>query len=217
MNCCVAPTVTVGFAGDTAIELSVEVAAVTVTAAVPLTPLCEAVTVVEPAAAAVTIPEVLTPAMLELAVAQEAVEVTSPVVPSEYVPVAVNCCVPPTAILAVAGETAMVCSVFCPPVEPEPEEQPAKITASVVTARASEGTRAGRRRLFIVPRGDSGAELVIGQRGGLQVGGWRRRDLLWRLPGKAVHLLREKIHKRSQLPSAKFKKRAQLISARMPV
>ena len=66
----------------TAMELSVGAAAATVMVAVPLKPLMDAVTVVEPEATALTRPPVLTVATAELAVAQVAVEVTLAVEPS---------------------------------------------------------------------------------------------------------------------------------------
>jgi hypothetical protein len=72
------------------IEESVGAPGVTVRLALPLTPLMVAVTVVVPAAAAVARP-VLTVATLVEELLQLAVEVTSPVEPSDHVPVAVNC------------------------------------------------------------------------------------------------------------------------------
>jgi hypothetical protein len=72
-----------------------------------------AVMVVEPAAIDVASPAVLivaTPVFEELHVTDD---VISFVVLSEYVPVAVNCCVAPVAMLALAGATVMETSVGC--------------------------------------------------------------------------------------------------------
>jgi hypothetical protein len=70
-----------GVAGVTAMELSVLAAAVTVSAAVPVAPLKAALTVDDPAAAAVAMPAALTLATEVLELPQVAVEVTSAVVP----------------------------------------------------------------------------------------------------------------------------------------
>lgn len=66
---------------------------VTVSEAVPTTPLAEALIVVEPLETGEASPElemIATPVTLEL---QDALLVTSPTVPSEKVAEAVNCCV----------------------------------------------------------------------------------------------------------------------------
>lgn len=107
VNCCVAPVLTLADAGVTAREASVAVEDATVTLDVPLKPFIEAVTVVVPAAAPVTSPPALTEATLVLAVTHVAFEVISAVEPSLYFAVAVNCCVPPTLMLAVAGASVM--------------------------------------------------------------------------------------------------------------
>ena len=81
MNCCVALTAILGVAGVTAIEESVGgAAAVTVSAAVPFTPLSEAVIVVDPAATAVARPAALIVAVAVLELVHVAVEVTLAVV-----------------------------------------------------------------------------------------------------------------------------------------
>jgi hypothetical protein len=102
-----------GLVGVIAMETSV--AGVTVSVAVPETLPDVAVIVVEPAATDVTLP--LEPAALLMA-ATAAVDdfhitvvVRSCVVLSEYVPVAVNCCVVPGAMLGLVGLTAMDTSV----------------------------------------------------------------------------------------------------------
>ncbi|HTU49520.1 MAG TPA: hypothetical protein VMF56_02945, partial [Acidobacteriaceae bacterium] len=82
VNCCVAPAVMLGVAGVTEMAVIVFVAAVTVSMAVPLIPLSEAVTEVVPAATAVVIPAefiVATPALADI---QVAVDVTFAVEPS---------------------------------------------------------------------------------------------------------------------------------------
>jgi hypothetical protein len=83
---------------------------VTVRVAVPFTPLRVAVRVVEPAATPVASPDGAV-ATVGFELVQVAVVVTFPVVPSLYVAVAANCWVAPTAILAVAGVTAIEVSV----------------------------------------------------------------------------------------------------------
>jgi hypothetical protein len=85
---------------------------VTVNVAAPLTLLNEAVTVVDPAVTPVVSPAALIVATAVFATVHVAVADTSAVVPSLYVPVALNFCVAPTAMLAVPGETDIVVSVF---------------------------------------------------------------------------------------------------------
>jgi hypothetical protein len=118
VNCCVVPTDTVAVAGVIAIDFSVAVAAGTVSVAVPLKPLAEAVTVVDPAATAVAIPPELTVATAVLELVHVAVAVTSAVELSLYVAVALNCCVFPAATLEVEGETVTPVIVFVRPVVP---------------------------------------------------------------------------------------------------
>jgi hypothetical protein len=85
----------------------VERMGVTVRVAVPLTPLRDAVIVAEPAAAALARPEVFTAATAVFELVQLTLPVRSAVVPSLYLPVAVNCWVVIAAMLTVAGETVM--------------------------------------------------------------------------------------------------------------
>jgi hypothetical protein len=94
-------------AGEIAIDFSVFAVAVTVSVAVPLTPLSDAVTVDEPAATPVATPAALIVAIEVFALLHVTVEVTFAVELSLYVAVAVNCCVAPTAILAALGDTAI--------------------------------------------------------------------------------------------------------------
>ena len=82
VNCWVAPTAMVVVAGDTAMEVSVFGAAETMRSALPLTPSRVAVTVVEPAARAVTMPEAVIFATAGLVSVQAADAVTSWVEPS---------------------------------------------------------------------------------------------------------------------------------------
>src|SRR5579859_7619029 len=96
---------TLAVAGVTAMEVTV--LAVTVSVAVPVTPLTVAVIGVVPAATPVARPAALTVATVGFALAQIAVAVMLAVVPSLYVAVAVNCCVAPTWTLAVTGITAI--------------------------------------------------------------------------------------------------------------
>jgi hypothetical protein len=106
VNCCVRPFAIIVLAGVTAIDTSV--AAVTVSVAVLLvTPLDAAVMFEAPRATPVAKPELV---IVAIPVADEfhvALAVKSAVLESVYVPVAVNCCVRPFAIVALAGVTAI--------------------------------------------------------------------------------------------------------------
>jgi hypothetical protein len=112
VNCSVAPAATLALGGETAIDVTVFVAAGTVSVAIPAMPLTEAVMVVEPAAIAVASPAELIVATAAFAAVQLAIAVTLAVEPSLYVAIAVNCCVPPAATLALGGESVMDESVF---------------------------------------------------------------------------------------------------------
>lgn len=104
VNCFVVPTAIVEFAGVTAIETSV--AALTVREALPVTPPEVALMVVLPAPTAVAKPETLiaaTPGVEDDHVS----EVSNCVLPSSKLPTALNCWVVPSAIVGVAGLTAM--------------------------------------------------------------------------------------------------------------
>lgn len=106
-------------AGETAIDVTVFVAAGTVSVALPLTLPTAAVIVVEPAATAFAMPDVLIVATAVFASDQLADAVTSAVDPSLYVPVAVNCSAAPIEMSAVAGDVAIVISVFVGLMEPD--------------------------------------------------------------------------------------------------
>ena len=105
MNCLVADTATLGAAGVTEIELNV--AEVTVNWVLPDVAPEVAVIVVVPAAAPVATPAVLTVATPVSDELQVTDAVISPVVPSEYVPMAVNCWVASAAMVWFAGVTAI--------------------------------------------------------------------------------------------------------------
>jgi hypothetical protein len=99
VNCCVVPLAMLGLDGVTAIDTRVTISGYTVSVVYTVLPSNDAVMVQLPPATAVAIP-LLTPALLIVATAvfdelQVAEDVTFGVVPSEYVPVAVNCCVDP--------------------------------------------------------------------------------------------------------------------------
>ena len=91
VNCTVAPTITLGVAGPTAMEVTVLDTVPTFKVAVPVIPLSDAVTVVEPEDLAVARPVELMVATDVAATAHVAVELTSADEPSLYFAVAVNC------------------------------------------------------------------------------------------------------------------------------
>ena len=93
MNCCVVPLGIDGFAGVTATET--RVAGPTVNVVLPVTPPEVALTWEVPCAVALARPPAVMVATAVLEDTQVAELVTSTIDPSEYVPVAVNCCVPP--------------------------------------------------------------------------------------------------------------------------
>ena len=115
VNCLVVPLTMLGLVGVTAMDTSV--AGVTVNVVDPDILPDVAVIVVEPAAAEVASP--LEPAALLMAATTAADEfqvasvVRSCVVLSENVPVAVNCCFVPSAMLGLAGVIARETSVAC--------------------------------------------------------------------------------------------------------
>ena len=105
VNCWVAPPGMFGLAGVTAREDSVE--EVTVRVVFPETVPTLAVMVAVPAARAVARPLLLTVATVVSEELQETWVVISPLGPIANVPVAVNCWVAPTDMVALAGLTAM--------------------------------------------------------------------------------------------------------------
>jgi hypothetical protein len=100
-----------GFAGVTAMDEMVFVAAVTVSVAVALTLFAVALMVVVPAATAVASPAVLMVATVVFDELHVTPLVSVPVVPSLYVAVAVNCCVPPMVTLGAVGESEIAVTV----------------------------------------------------------------------------------------------------------
>jgi hypothetical protein len=116
VNCCVAPTAIEAVAGATATVATGT--NVTVSVAVPVFPSLVAVMVAVPTATAVATPVALfTVAMLTLLVDQVTVRPVS-MLPLESFGVAVNCCVPPMAIEAVAGATVTDATGAGPAVTP---------------------------------------------------------------------------------------------------
>ncbi len=110
VNCCVRPFAIVGVAGVTAIDCSV--AAVTVsTSTGEVTPLRLAVMLLVPTATPVANPAAVMVAAAVFDEFQVTCAVTFGRQLSLYVPVAVNCCVRPFAIVGFAGVTAIDCSV----------------------------------------------------------------------------------------------------------
>ena len=205
------PALIFAVAGVTAMELSVGdagVLAFTVMEAVPLTPFCVPVMVVEPAATAVTRPLVLTVAMAELALAHVACELMSAVEESLYVAVAENCCVPPTVRLADAGESPIVLRVLAGVgdggaalLEPQPE----RAVASVAATTAMQRVNIDRPRRSIEPSGVSGAQFFIRKRcqGLGLLKRKRRRGLLWRPPRNIRSIAARGNHDCSQSASSR--------------
>src|SRR5579859_935482 len=146
VNCCVAPTFKcAGVAGVTAIEVREKT--VSVTAGVDVTPACDAVICVVPAATPVARPVAEIVAVAVVPEFQVTVADMSDEVPSLNVPVAVNCCVAPTFKCAgVAGVTAIEVSVFAGgcliPLQPA-------VSKAIKNGTATAMKR--RRRDFIFP------------------------------------------------------------------
>lgn len=103
-NGCVIPDGIEGMAGVNAKETNC--AGVTVNPVVPTMAPDVADTVVLPTAMLVASPRLFTDAIVPSAVLQATCAVISRVLPSEYVPVAANCCIVPSAKLPLAGLTA---------------------------------------------------------------------------------------------------------------
>ena len=105
VNCCLFPAATEGFAGVTAIDSNV--AFVTVSVVDPTTLPLVALIVELPAFTAVARPPEVIVATVVVPEAHTTLPVKSCVVVSLNVPVAVNCCVPPTMTEGLAGVTAI--------------------------------------------------------------------------------------------------------------
>lgn len=111
VNCCADPASTEGFDGVTVI--AVNAAGVTVSTVEPLMAFCAAVIVVVPTEPAAASPKLLIVAAAEFDDDQRTWLLRSCVLLSEYLPVAVNCCVDPTASEGFAGLTVMEVSTGC--------------------------------------------------------------------------------------------------------
>jgi len=135
VNCCVFPTTIEAVAGVTAMLTTVGAVTVNVAGA-DVFPAAVAVMFVLPVATAVANPLAEIVATLVLAEAHVAELVKSFVLLSEYIPVAVNCCVAPAAIDAEAGVTATPVSVtpLLPP-HPTRNEKPSTKHAANPSAR----------------------------------------------------------------------------------
>ena len=105
VSCWLIPTGRLGFAGVT--EIEVRLAELPVIVVLPVMVLEEAVMVAEPVARMVARPVLLTVATVESEEDQVTSVEISKVVPSEKVPVAVNCWLTPTGTLGFAGVTDM--------------------------------------------------------------------------------------------------------------
>jgi hypothetical protein len=119
-NCWVRPAMIWLLVGVTTSEVRVAEDAVTVSAVEPESPSLAAEMAVVPAATPVARPAVVIEAVLVLELVQVAVLVMFAVDPFAYVPVAVYCCVAPTAMLVDAGVTVMLVrgGLVPPPVPP---------------------------------------------------------------------------------------------------
>jgi hypothetical protein len=112
VNCCVAPTPRLVFAGDTttAVRVGVDPELLTLSVALACVPPEMAMIVAAPSLTALAIPEALTDATPEFDELHCTEPVTSWLLPSENFPVAVNCCPPPGAAVALAGDTCKLVS-----------------------------------------------------------------------------------------------------------
>jgi hypothetical protein len=144
-NCSVPPTVSIGFAGPTAIDTNVG-ATFTVKLAVPETVPDVAVIVAVPVATPVASPpETVAKAVFDEVQVAEAVK--SCVLLSLKVPVAVNCCVAPALIVAVAGVTAIelnVAAALDPELHPGSIETIETTSTAIRTWKAEWGQRLTR-------------------------------------------------------------------------
>jgi hypothetical protein len=135
MNCSVFPTAIEAVAGVTAMLTTVGAATVNVAGA-DVFPAAVAVMFVLPVATAVAKPLAAIVATLVLDEVHVAELVRSFVLLSEYIPVAVNCCVAPAAIDAEAGVTATLVSVTpLPPPHPTRNEKHSTKLAANPSAR----------------------------------------------------------------------------------
>jgi hypothetical protein len=150
VNVVVVPPAMLFVAGVTVIDLST--GAVTVSAAVPETPLKLAVMVEVPVATAVASPAELMVAVAVVPEVQVTLDVMTFVELSLYVPVAVNCAVVPAAILSVAGVTAIELKVggggvVLPLSEPPPPQAARQSMSAPSVPWANDERRATRRAI----------------------------------------------------------------------
>ncbi len=115
LNCCVAPTVMFGLPGVTVIDNSIGSCRQTVTVVLPDVLPHVALIVEVPAASAVKKPVVEMVAVSVFEELQVTEFVISRAVLSEYVPVAMNCCVVPAKILGAAGVSIIEVSITSSP------------------------------------------------------------------------------------------------------
>jgi hypothetical protein len=123
---------------------------VTMTVAVPVTPLHVTVTVFVKVPA--TVPAVKTPVEELIVPPPLATDQVSPstltAFPSSSVPVTVNCCVPPMARVADAGVTVSVANLWGPELSPHAANNPATTTASRLRVVRPYKGRARTKRLL---------------------------------------------------------------------
>jgi hypothetical protein len=129
VNCFVVPTAMLEFPGATASETSV--ALLTVREALPVTPPEAALMVLLPLPTAVANPAELTVAT-PVADEDHVTDVSSCVLPSSKLPTALNCCVVPSAIVGLAGLTAIEIRCAATTVKVEESENDPTVAVMVV-------------------------------------------------------------------------------------
>jgi hypothetical protein len=140
VSCWVSPTGTLAVAGDTVTDT--RTAGSTVITAVPemSDDGSVAVIVVAPVATAVTKPVEDTVAVAGVDDDQVTVLVKLAVVPSEYTPVAVRCCVSPTGTFAASGDTVTATNTFGVTVITAVPDKSAAESVAVIVAAPDEAT-----------------------------------------------------------------------------
>ena len=161
VSCCVVPIMTVGLAGVIATETSV--AGFTVSVVDPDRVPDVAVIVVEPAATGVASPiepaVLLIPAMDDDDELQVTAVVRFCVEPSEYVPVAVNCCVLPMAMLGLVGVIATETSVAGFTISVVDPDRVPDVAVIVVEPAAAAVTSPIEPAVLLIPAMDDADEL----------------------------------------------------------
>jgi len=145
VNCCVPPAATEGITGVTAIETSV--AGVTVSKVFPLTLPLVALIVVLPVSSAEARPALLIVAAVAFDDAHVTFAVTVRVEASLYVPVAVNCCIPPAASDGFSGVIAIDTSFAGATGSLGVETEPQPIAPKVASISSMPGQLQDRQRL----------------------------------------------------------------------